>query len=102
MTSLILLSSYNGARYIGEQIESVRAQTTRDWRLLIRDDGSSDQTASIARSYVAQDNRIQILNDNFGNVGPSASFGLLLSAAARADASYVFLSDQDDVWIPTK
>jgi rhamnosyltransferase len=102
MTSVILLSSYNGARYIGEQIESIRTQTFTDWRLLIRDDGSSDQTASIVLSYVALDDRIELLSDNRGNVGPWASFGLLLSAAARTDARHVFLSDQDDVWIPTK
>ena len=99
---IVLLSSYNGARYIGEQLESIRNQTFRDWRLLIRDDGSSDETVSIARRFVALDDRIEILGDNCGNVGPWASFGLLLSVAGRADARYVFLSDQDDVWIPTK
>ncbi len=100
--ALILLSSYNGAPYIAEQIESIRAQTFRDWRLLIRDDGSSDETKSIVRMFSALDDRIEMLGDNRGNVGPYPSFGFLLSAAARTDARYVFLSDQDDVWIPTK
>ena len=100
--ALVLLSSYNGARFIGEQIESIRGQSFRDWRLLIRDDGSSDDTLSIVRNYAALDKRIEVLSDNRGNVGPWASFALLLSAAASTDARYVFLSDQDDVWNPTK
>lgn len=100
--ALVLLSSYNGARYIGEQIESIRAQTFRDWRLLVRDDGSADETKSIVRELSALDDRIELLGDNRGNVGPYPSFGLLLAAAARTDARYLFLSDQDDVWSPTK
>lgn len=100
--ALVLLSSYNGARYIGEQIESIRAQTFRDWRLLVRDDGSSDETTSIVRRFSALDDRVEMLGDNRGHVGPWASFGLLLSAAAKTDARYVFLSDQDDVWLSTK
>jgi len=99
---LVLLSSYNGARYIAEQIESIRGQTFRDWRLLIRDDGSSDGTKSIVSKLSALDDRIEILVDNRGNVGPYPSFGFLLSAAGKTDARYVFLSDQDDVWMPTK
>jgi len=101
-TALVLLSSFNGARYIRDQIESIRAQTFRDWRLLIRDDGSSDETSSIVRTLSAQDGRIEILSDHSGNVGAYPSFGLLLLAAAKTSALYVFLSDQDDVWIPTK
>jgi len=99
---LVLLSSYNGARYIAEQIESIRGQTFHDWRLLVRDDGSSDETKSIVKQFSALDDRIGMLGDNRGNVGPWASFGLLLSAAAKTDARYVFLSDQDDVWSPGK
>lgn len=99
---VVLLSSYNGAKYIAEQIESIRAQTVHDWRLLVRDDGSTDDTKSIVRRFSTLDDRIEMLGDGRGNVGPWASFGLLLSAAAKTDAQYLFLSDQDDVWLPTK
>ena len=99
---VILLSSYNGARYIEEQIESIRAQTFREWRLLIRDDGSSDQTRSIVRKHTLLDDRIEFLTDNLGNLGPWGSFAFLLSAATKADAAYVFLADQDDVWLASK
>src|SRR5256885_13779564 len=101
-TALILLSSYNGARFIEEQIESIRAQTFRDWRLLIRDDGSSDATSEIIRKLSALDDRIEMVGDNRGNVGPWASFGLLLQTATRREEPYILLSDQDDVWLPSK
>jgi rhamnosyltransferase len=101
-TVLILLSSYNGASFIGEQIESIQGQTFRDWRLLVRDDGSSDGTKRILMTLGSLDHRIAMLEDDCGNVGPWASFGLLLSAAMKTNARYIFLSDQDDVWLPTK
>jgi glycosyltransferase involved in cell wall biosynthesis len=101
-TALVLLSSYNGARYIDEQIESIRAQTFRDWRLWIRDDGSSDATREIITKLGALDDRIEMLGDNHGNVGPWASFGLLLQTARRAEERYILLADQDDVWLPDK
>jgi glycosyltransferase involved in cell wall biosynthesis len=99
---VILLSSYNGARYIDDQIESIRAQTFREWKLLVRDDGSSDETESIVMKHEAVDERIELVNDNLGNLGPWASFGALLSMATMTGAAYVFLSDQDDVWLPAK
>lgn len=101
-TVVILLSAYNGARYIDDQIESIRGQTFRNWKLLIRDDGSSDETRSVVIRHRAVDDRIELVNDDRGNLGPWASFGALLSVAKKADAHYVFLSDQDDVWLPTK
>ena len=99
---VILLSSYNGARYIDEQIQSIRAQTTRDWKLLIRDDGSSDATLSIVRKHCSLDERIELVTDKLGNLGPWGSFASLLSMATETNAAYVFLSDQDDVWLPSK
>jgi len=48
----ILLSTYNGEKYIKEQIESVLNQTYMDWRLLIRDDGSGDVTVKILKDYI--------------------------------------------------
>jgi rhamnosyltransferase len=95
---LIVLSSYNGARYIGEQIESIRRQTFRDWMLFVRDDGSSDSTPQIVRGLARIDSRIKLLPDGRGNLGPLASFGALLEHALACQAAYVALSDQDDVW----
>lgn len=99
---IVLLSAYNGARYIARQIESIRAQSFRDWRLLIRDDSSADDTVEIVRRFCATDPRISLLEDSTSNIGPWASFGRLLSQAYDDGAEYSLLSDQDDVWLEDK
>jgi hypothetical protein len=94
----IVLSSYNGAKYLGEQIESIRQQSFRDWTLLVRDDGSSDATPELLQQFARADSRISLLRDERGNLGPVASFGALLNHARERRTAYVALSDQDDVW----
>jgi rhamnosyltransferase len=99
---LILLSSFNGHKFISDQINSIRRQTYSDWTLLIRDDRSSDNTVALVESIARQDQRIRLLRDTKGNLGPAANFGVLLSHALQSGARYVALADQDDVWLPTK
>lgn len=100
MIVAILLSTYNGERYLAEMLDSILAQTVQDWRLLIRDDGSSDGTHEIIRRYQARDARIRWLNpERQENLGVIRSFWTLLQEE-EADA-YAF-SDQDDVWLPHK
>ena len=98
----IVLSSYNGEKFIAEQIASIRQQTHTVWKLLVRDDGSSDRTTDILQAFAEADDRIILLTDQRGNLGPAASFGVLLESALNNGASYVALADQDDVWSPTK
>ena len=96
----IILSTFNGEKYLAEQIDSIIAQTYGQWNLLIRDDGSSDGTCEIIESYVAADPRIRFINrDDISNVGVHRSFKEL---AGHEDADWFFLSDQDDVWLPNK
>jgi glycosyltransferase involved in cell wall biosynthesis len=102
MKVVILLAAYNGARYINEQISSIRGQTFADWTLLARDDGSTDGTAELLNAAARQDSRIKVVHDQRGNLGPIGNFGALLQAANTVGADYVFLSDQDDVWLPDK
>src|SRR5215210_3773596 len=97
-TVLIVLSSYNGEKFIAKQIDSIRRQTHPAWKLLVRDDGSSDRTVDIVEALIEDDNRISLLCDARGNLGPAASFGVLLEHALRSDAGYFALADQDDVW----
>lgn len=100
MTINILLSTYNGERFLREQVESIQAQTVRDWHLLIRDDGSSDQTRQIIEELVASDERIRFINpDDTTNLGVIKSFFTLVK---HEPADYYFFSDQDDVWLPNK
>lgn len=96
----ILMATYNGERFLAEQIESIRQQTFDNWQLLIRDDGSSDATRQIIRDFVAQDNRIRFVNpDTTENMGVINSFHTLLK---QEQADFYFFSDQDDVWLPEK
>ena len=99
---IVVLSAYNGARHIAEQIESIRAQSFTDWKLIVRDDGSTDNTVDIVNSLSAGDDRIELVADARGNIGPWASFGELLTIAHDRGADYVFLADQDDVWVSDK
>jgi len=99
---IVVLSAYNGARHIAEQIESIRSQSFTDWKLIVRDDGSTDNTVDIVNSLSARDERIELFADARGNIGPWASFGELLTVAHNRGADYVFLSDQDDVWVSDK
>lgn len=92
----VLMSTYNGAGYIKQQIDSVLAQTHSDFTLYIRDDGSTDETCKIINSY--SDNRIVFQEGE--NLGPADSFFALLNMAK--DADYIFFCDQDDVWFPEK
>ena len=100
MSVNIVMATYNGERYLAEQIESIQAQTFRDWKLLIRDDGSTDNTRQIIEGFVASDSRISFINpDSTENLGVIKSFYALVKHG-RAD--YYFFSDQDDVWLPEK
>lgn len=99
--TLVLLSAYNGAEFIEQQIESIRSQSTSDWELLVRDDGSTDSTVQLVERLSSIDTRISLLNDR-RNVGPWRSFALLLEEARSRNAEYVFLCDQDDVWLADK
>jgi glycosyltransferase involved in cell wall biosynthesis len=96
----ILLATYNGEKYLGEQIESILEQSNRDWQLLIRDDGSEDGTVSIIKDYAAKySDRIKLVEDNAGRLGTKLNFERLLQCS---NSEYVMFCDQDDVWLPKK
>lgn len=92
----ILLATYNGEKYLADQLDSILSQTYKDFRLLIRDDGSSDQTLAIISEYVQKDERITWVNpDGQDNIGVIESFYQLTK---YQDADIYLFSDQDDVW----
>jgi glycosyltransferase involved in cell wall biosynthesis len=99
----IVLATYNGAEFLSEQIDSLDMQSIKDWKLLIRDDGSTDQSPEIIRQYSDRDKRIVVL-PSAGTEHSSAlsNFSSLLSGAHTQGADYVFCCDQDDVWKPDK
>jgi glycosyltransferase involved in cell wall biosynthesis len=95
----IVMSTYNGATYIGAQLESLIAQNFTEWSLLVRDDGSSDDTVKIVEAFAERDRRIRRLVDSAGNLKPARSFFRLLAAV---DSPFFMCCDQDDVWLPHK
>lgn len=96
----ICMSTYNGARYIHQQIDSLLSQGYQDWKLFIRDDGSSDNTMNIVKGYVLKyPDKINLINDTLGQLGTSLSFGKILEAV---DSDYYMFCDQDDVWLEQK
>lgn len=94
----VLMSTYNGERYIGEQISSIMAQKGVEVDLLARDDGSKDTTLDILEACRGKGVLQWYKGDN---LGPAYSF-LDLLAHSSADADYYAFSDQDDFWLPEK
>lgn len=97
----IVCSLYNGARYLPEFADSLRRQTHTDWRLWMRDDGSTDETARTARLLADADPRMRLLTDATARRGVTASFGWLVDQVP-SDASFIMFADQDDVWLADK
>ena len=96
----ILMAAYNGEEFIAEQIDSILSQTFQDFRLLIRDDGSSDNTPAIIEEYAQKyPDKIEIVHDDVVCRNPYKNFMELLK---HAKADYVMFSDQDDYWLPYK
>lgn len=93
----VLLSAYNGEKYIREQIESILGQSYENITLYVRDDGSSDKTLDVLREYEAAG---KIILEAGENVGFIKSFFWLVKNCGVAD--YYAYSDQDDVWFPDK
>ena len=101
MTFCILMSAYNGEKYIEEQLDSIFSQEAPDVeiKVLIRDDGSADGTIEICENY-AKDHNVDIQVIKGKNVGAAASFLELINDCPLYD--YYAFCDQDDVWLPGK
>ncbi|MBN8965073.1 MAG: glycosyltransferase family 2 protein, partial [Rhizobiales bacterium] len=97
----ILLGSHNGGRFIAEQLESIAAQSHRNWSLWVSDDNSSDDTLEKVQRFANDGwrDRVHILK------GPARGFvANFLSLACNPDieANYFAFCDQDDIWVPQK
>ena len=94
---VVLMSTYQGERFVAEQLRSILGQLPPSGRVLVRDDGSRDGTAAIVDGLA--DPRVQLQRG--ANLGFGGSF-LTLLLQAPADADLVMFADQDDVWLPGK
>jgi glycosyltransferase involved in cell wall biosynthesis len=93
------MATWNGARFIEEQLASLFSQTFQDFRLIVRDDGSKDSTLSIVDKYKDRYPGRVVIRRNLSRKGPCRTFSLL---ADESVAAYVAFCDQDDVWRPDK
>ena len=94
----ILLATYNGEKYLKEQIDSILGQTYQDFNLIISDDCSKDSTRDILKEYEKKDARIKLYFQE-KNLGYVKNFEFLLKQVKN---DIFMLSDQDDVWLPEK
>ena len=95
----ILLATYNSEKYLEIQLNSILAQTNKNWKLYIRDDGSSDKTIAIVKKYCGMFDNIAIVEDDVQHRGARDSFFYLLK---NVDADYYMFCDHDDFWLPNK
>ncbi|MBR5635876.1 MAG: glycosyltransferase family 2 protein [Pseudobutyrivibrio sp.] len=95
----ILLATFNGEKYLRQQLKSLFEQTSQDFRLVIHDDGSTDGTVDIINEYREKyPQRVEIFYGNSCG-GAKENFLWMLE---KVEADYYLLCDQDDVWLPEK
>lgn len=95
----IILASYNGGKYIRNQLDSILVQTYPVYEILIGDDGSTDDTISVLNEYADKYSHIRIIPPDLKNHGVNYNFKRLMDMAT---GDYLALSDQDDIWFPEK
>ncbi|GAD20283.1 glycosyltransferase family 2 protein [Acidovorax sp. MR-S7] len=100
----LLLATYNGARHLGAQLDSLLAQTHQDFRLLVSDDGSTDGTLTLLESYRARfGGRLVLVPNAAPGRGTVRNFENLMQSSLRdAQAGWAAFCDQDDIWLPRK
>lgn len=95
----ILMATYNGGKYICQQIDSILSQTCKDWELYIHDDGSADNTIAAVESYVEKyPDKIHLI-DGKSTGGAKYNFFYMFG---QVEAPYYMTCDQDDVWLEKK
>ena len=95
----ILMATYNGEKYICQQIDSILSQTCKDWELYIHDDGSTDNTIAAVESYVEKyQDKIHLI-DGKSTGGAKYNFFYMFG---QVEAPYYMTCDQDDVWLEKK
>lgn len=88
------MATYNGEKYLREQMDSILEQSFGDFRLLVSDDGSTDGTREILNEYVGKDSRVVVFLQN-KNLGSTKNFEFLMR---KVESECFMFSDQDDVW----
>ena len=91
----VIMNCFNGEKYLREAIDSVYAQTYKDWEIVLWDDASTDKTPEIAKSY---DNKLRYFRGEKAiGLGQARNW-----AIEKASGDYIAFLDQDDIWMPQK
>ena len=105
----VLLSTYNGEKYLAIQLDSILSQTYQNFVVVARDDGSDDNTAAILFNYANKhSDKIFLHMDNSENFGACRSYAFLMEYVLRKKEelglsnAYIMFSDQDDIWKDSK
>jgi glycosyltransferase involved in cell wall biosynthesis len=91
----IIMPAFNRQAFIAEAIDSVLNQTYSNWKLIIVDDGSNDNTLNIARSYTEKDQRIEIIERKHGGISAARNCGILHT---DLETEFITFLDSDDIW----
>jgi glycosyltransferase involved in cell wall biosynthesis len=94
----VALCTYNGEKYISQQLGSIQFQTYRNLEIIVVDDCSTDGTFNIVKAYAEKDSRIKCFQNEV-NKGFNKNFE---QAIKLTTANYIAISDQDDIWLPEK
>jgi len=98
----ILMTTYNGEKFVSEQIDSLLNQTNQNFKLFINDDASDDSTFSLISKYMQENPDRIIVSQNKVNSGSAKSNFIKMMVSGEYKNDYVMLCDQDDVWLPDK
>ncbi len=96
-TVSIVVPMFNGERFLSQTVNSILAQSFRDWELVLIDDGSKDGSADIATNYASNDERIRFVTQPNGGVANARNSGL---KTTNSESEFVIFLDQDDTWEP--
>ena len=99
MKICVIMSTYNGEKYLAEQLDSILHQEGVDVTLFVRDDGSSDGTPDLLRETASADDRFVFGTEQGKHLGAAGNF---ISLVRQADTDYCLFCDQDDIWEPEK
>ena len=88
----VVVPCYNQGKFLSETLDSVLAQTLQEWECIVVDDGSTDNSADIAKAYCAKDNRIRYVYQE--NAGPSAARN---KGVSQTQAPLIYFLDGDDL-----
>lgn len=93
----VAMTSYNGIKYIGEQLDSILIQLKENDEIVVSDDGSSDGTVELIEKYREKDKRVRLIKGPGNGIKKNVE-----NAIKNTRGEFIFLADQDDIWAKEK